>query len=147
MAAQVGDRPAAGRRSGHQPHVPRRPEHPDFTHTLVTRAFSGRYGRGLENQFTRLFDLVLLGYPEVNQMTAPILAAAIGVDDPNGTNLWAGTAYRQARSAPAERDRRGARVRLASWRGSDRRAWVIWMKSHGDFTRSMQQWAGLTVVR
>jgi nitronate monooxygenase len=77
-------------------------KHPLFTHTTVTRAFSGRYARGLENEFTRQLDRVApLGYPEVNQMTTPIRQAAIEVDDPNGTNLWVGTAFREARPGPA----------------------------------------------
>jgi nitronate monooxygenase len=77
-------------------------QHPEFVKTIVTRAFSGRYARGLENDFTRLFDDVApLGYPEVNQMTSPIRKASVALEDPHGTNLWAGTAYRSARPGPA----------------------------------------------
>jgi len=43
-----------------------------------------------------------LGYPEVNQMTSPIRKASVALEDPHGTNLWAGTAYRAARSGPAK---------------------------------------------
>src|ERR1700739_1462045 len=68
---------------------------PLFSKTIVTRAFSGRYARSLENEFIRLLDRVApLGYPEVNQMTSPIRQAAVELEDPHGTNLWAGTAYR-----------------------------------------------------
>jgi nitronate monooxygenase len=77
--------------------------HPEFDKTTVTRAFSGRYARGLENDFTRMFDnFAPLGYPEVNQMTSPIRKASVELEDPHGTNLWAGTKYREARSASAE---------------------------------------------
>ncbi|MFV8316422.1 nitronate monooxygenase [Mycobacterium sp. 23] len=77
-------------------------KNPEFDSTVVTRAFSGRYARGLANNFTRLLDHVApLGYPEVNQMTKPIRAAAIEMEDPHGTNLWAGEAYREARGGPA----------------------------------------------
>jgi nitronate monooxygenase len=77
-------------------------QHPEFVSTVVTRAFSGRYARGLENDFTRHFDAIApLGYPEINQMTSPIRKASAALDDPHGTNLWAGTAYRAARSGPA----------------------------------------------
>jgi nitronate monooxygenase len=70
--------------------------------TIVTRAFSGRYARGLENEFIRQLDNVApLGYPEVNQMTLPIREAAADWEDPNGMNLWAGTAFHQARPGPA----------------------------------------------
>ncbi|OBG33407.1 nitronate monooxygenase [Mycobacterium sp. E3198] len=70
-----------------------------FAKTIVTRAFSGRYGRGLENEFIRLLDNVApLGYPEVNQMTLPIREAATEREDPDGMALWAGTSFRQART-------------------------------------------------
>lgn len=102
VAAQVGTAlllsDEAGTNSAHRAAL----KHPLFGNTIVTRAFSGRYARGLENEFTRLLDHVApLGYPEVNQMTSPIRRAAVEWDDPNGTNLWAGTAYREARSGPA----------------------------------------------
>ncbi|BBZ48592.1 oxidoreductase [Mycobacterium heidelbergense] len=72
-----------------------------FGKTIVTRAFSGRYARGLENEFIRLLDNVApLGYPEVNQMTLPIREAAAAWEDPNGMALWAGTAFRDARPGP-----------------------------------------------
>ncbi len=72
-----------------------------FGRTIVTRAFSGRYARGLENEFIRLFDNVApLGYPEVNQMTLPIREAAADREDPQGMNLWAGTSFRNAQPGP-----------------------------------------------
>ncbi|MCV7226424.1 nitronate monooxygenase [Mycolicibacterium komossense] len=75
---------------------------PDFTETVVTRAFSGRYARGLRNDFTRRFDEVApFGYPEVNQMTSPMRKAAVAAGDPHGTNLWAGTAFGLTKAGPA----------------------------------------------
>jgi nitronate monooxygenase len=102
VAAQVGTAlllsDEAGTNAAHRSAL----QHPEFISTIVTRAFSGRYARGLENEFTRLFDEVApLGYPEVNQMTSPIRKAAVALEDPHGTNLWAGTAYRSARTGPA----------------------------------------------
>lgn len=77
-------------------------QNPEFGNTIVTRVFSGRYARSLENDFTRAFDDVApLGYPEINHMTVPIRAAAAALDDPHGTSLWAGTGFRAARSGPA----------------------------------------------
>ncbi|CAN5823655.1 nitronate monooxygenase [soil metagenome] len=74
----------------------------EFTETVVTRAFSGRYARGLRNDFTRSFgDSAPLGYPEVNQMTSPLRRAAVAAGDPHGTNLWAGTAFGLAQARPA----------------------------------------------
>ena len=76
--------------------------HPQFDTTVVTRAFSGRYARGLANDFTRMLDHIApLGYPEVHHLTMPITDAAIAADDPHGTPLWAGTAYREAKPGPA----------------------------------------------
>ena len=72
-----------------------------FGNTIVTRAFSGRYARGLENEFIRLLDNVApLGYPEVNQMTLPIREAATEWQDPNAMALWAGTSFKEARPGP-----------------------------------------------
>jgi nitronate monooxygenase len=34
-------------------------------------------------------------------MTKPIRAAAIQEEDPHGTNLWAGEAFREAHAGPA----------------------------------------------
>ena len=103
VAAQVGTAlllsDEAGTHAAHRAAL----QHPEFVKTVVTRAFSGRYARGLENDFTRLFsEIAPLGYPEVNQMTSPIRKASVALEDPHGTNLWAGTAYREARSGPAK---------------------------------------------
>ncbi|WP_409434457.1 nitronate monooxygenase [Mycobacterium sp. SMC-14] len=102
VAAQVGTALLLAHEAGTNPTHRAALTNPEFTNTTVTCAFSGRYARGLENDFTRAFeDLAPVGYPEINHMTAPIRAAAVAVDDPHGTSLWAGTAYRTARSAPA----------------------------------------------
>jgi nitronate monooxygenase len=102
VAAQVGTAlllsDEAGTSSTHRSAL----QNPWFANTVVTRAFSGRYARGLENDFTRLLDdIAPLGYPEVNHMTSPIRAAAVAMDDPHGMNLWAGTGYRAACTGPA----------------------------------------------
>ncbi|MCS5717943.1 nitronate monooxygenase [Herbiconiux sp. CPCC 205763] len=73
-----------------------------FTDTAVTRAFSGRPARGLLNDFMRRHDPAApLGYPEVNQLTMPLRAAATAAGDPHGTNVWAGADYRSIRSGSA----------------------------------------------
>jgi nitronate monooxygenase len=102
VAAQIGTAlllsDEAGTNAAHRTAL----QNPHFNNTLVTRAFSGRYARGLENDFTRLLDDVApLGYPEVNHMTTPIRRAAVAAEDPHGTNLWAGTAYRETRCGKA----------------------------------------------
>src|ERR1700744_4206863 len=102
VAAQIGTAlllsDEAGTNAAHRSAL----KHPLFTATTITRAFSGRYARSLENEFIRLLDRVApLGYPEVNHMTAPIRAAAAEREDPNGINLWAGTRFQDARPGPA----------------------------------------------
>lgn len=102
VAAQVGTALLLADEAGTNPAYRVALKNPLFDATVVTRAFSGRYARGLANNFTRLLDHVApLGYPEVNQMTKPIRAAASEMEDPHGTNLWAGEAYREARSGSA----------------------------------------------
>src|SRR6201994_2599396 len=102
VAAQVGTAlllsDEAGTNAAHRAAL----QHPEFVSPVVTRAFSGRYARGLENDFTRLLDNVApLGYPEVNQMTSPIREAAAAAEDPNGMPLWAGTSFKTACAGPA----------------------------------------------
>lgn len=73
-----------------------------FSETVVTRCFSGRYARSLGNDFTvRYGPLAPPGYPQVNQMTAPIRAAAVAADDPQAASLWAGTRWRSIATGPA----------------------------------------------
>ncbi|WP_099040771.1 nitronate monooxygenase [Mycobacterium neglectum] len=71
---------------------------PQFTETVVTRSFSGRYARGLRNRFVNEHEAEApLGYPEVHYLTSPVRAAAVRAGDPHGVNVWAGTGYRNAR--------------------------------------------------
>ncbi|HEY8722053.1 nitronate monooxygenase [Pengzhenrongella sp.] len=102
VAAQAGTAflrcPEAGTKRAHREAL----DSPSFTETAITRAFSGRYARGLVNRFMRAHDATApLGYPEVNQLTAPLRAAAAAAGDPDGLSLWAGTGHRQARALPA----------------------------------------------
>ncbi|KUH73828.1 2-nitropropane dioxygenase [Mycolicibacterium novocastrense] len=69
----------------------------EFTETVVTKAFSGRYARGLRNRFVDDHeDEAPLGYPEVHYLTSPLRAAAVRAGDPHGVNVWAGTGFRAA---------------------------------------------------
>ncbi|WP_299563606.1 nitronate monooxygenase [uncultured Mycolicibacterium sp.] len=75
---------------------------PAFTETVVTKAFSGRYARGLRNRFSDEHDAQApLGYPQVHYLTGPLRAAAARAGDPHGTNIWAGTGFRRAAPGPA----------------------------------------------
>jgi len=102
VAAQVGTALLLSDEAGTNPAHRTAMKNQLFGKTIVSRAFSGRYARGLENEFTRVLDNVApLGYPEVNQMTSPIREAAEAMEDPNGMDLWAGTSFQQARPGPA----------------------------------------------
>jgi nitronate monooxygenase len=102
VAAQVGTALLLADEAGTNPAHRTAMKNPLFATTAVTRAFSGRYARGLENDFTRMLDNVApLGYPEVNQMTSPIREAAAALEDPNGFPLWAGTSFQHAQAGPA----------------------------------------------
>ncbi|WP_077489958.1 nitronate monooxygenase [Sinomonas mesophila] len=73
----------------------------EFERTAPTRAFSGKWARGLENGFMRRFPDAPAAYPVIHHLTAPLRAASVAAGDPSRTNLWAGTAWRAARDEPA----------------------------------------------
>ena len=102
VAAQIGTALLLSDEAGTNPAYRAAMKNPLYASTVVTRAFSGRYARVLENEFIRLLDNVApLGYPEVNQMTLPIREAAADPEDPNGMTLWAGTSFPEAQPGPA----------------------------------------------
>jgi nitronate monooxygenase len=72
------------------------------TATAITRAFSGRRARGIVNAFMRDHDdQALPAYPHINQLTAPLRAAAREAGDADAINLWAGQAHTLAEDRPA----------------------------------------------
>ncbi|WP_269046220.1 nitronate monooxygenase [Paenarthrobacter sp. Z7-10] len=75
---------------------------PQYTRTIVTRAFTGKPARALPNRFAREHTQTApSGYPSIHRLTSPIRAAAAAQADAEGINLWAGTGWQQARSLPA----------------------------------------------
>ncbi|MDZ4371512.1 MAG: nitronate monooxygenase, partial [Phenylobacterium sp.] len=61
--------------------------------TRLTRAFTGRHARGIENRFMRLMHGVqddVPAYPVQNRLTQPLRAAATKADEPQLISLWAG---------------------------------------------------------
>jgi nitronate monooxygenase len=70
--------------------------------TVVTRAFTGRRARGLQNTFIDEFSaLAPAAYPEVHYLTAPLRVAARRQEQLDGMHLWAGQAHELARALPA----------------------------------------------
>ena len=71
-------------------------------HTALTRAFTGRTARGIENRFMREHEPdAPNGYPEVHYLTAPVRSAARERGDADGFHVWAGQAHTLAAELPA----------------------------------------------
>jgi nitronate monooxygenase len=74
--------------------------------TRLTRSFSGRYARGIENGFMRRMEQVeaqVPAYPIQNALTGPIRAAAAKSGDTELMSMWAGAEFARARPMPAGR--------------------------------------------
>ena len=74
---------------------------PAFGATTVTRAFSGRRARALVNAMVRAHPDAPAAYPEINNATRPLRAAAARAGDAEHMSLYAGTAFRRAEARPA----------------------------------------------
>ncbi|MCA3648497.1 MAG: nitronate monooxygenase [Methylobacterium sp.] len=74
----------------------------DATH--LTRVFSGRYARGIENDFMREmqeFSDEIPAYPIQNALTQEMRAAAAKAGDAQALSLWAGQSVKLARPGAA----------------------------------------------
>ncbi|WP_317201269.1 NAD(P)H-dependent flavin oxidoreductase [Janthinobacterium sp.] len=72
--------------------------------TRLTRAFSGRYARGLVNRFMDIMEPLesqVPAYPVQNALTGVIRAAGAKAGDTEFMSLWAGTGVSLARGMPA----------------------------------------------
>jgi nitronate monooxygenase len=70
--------------------------------TTLTRAFTGRLARGIENRFIRRYhEEAPIAYPEVHHVTAPLRRAGRERGDAGVVNLWAGEAHELAEERPA----------------------------------------------
>jgi nitronate monooxygenase len=74
---------------------------PAFAATDLTRAYTGRWARGLANRFMVEHADAPAGYPHLHHLTAPLRRAAVAAGDAQVAHLWAGTAHATARAAPA----------------------------------------------
>jgi nitronate monooxygenase len=72
-----------------------------FDRTAVTRAFSGRRARSLVNAMVRQHPGAPAAYPEINNATRPLRAAAGKAGDVQHMSLYAGTGFRGAEARPA----------------------------------------------
>jgi nitronate monooxygenase len=72
--------------------------------TRLTRAFTGRFARGIENRFMRDLREVegeVPAYPVQNRLTQALRAAAVKAYEPDMISLWAGQAVGLARPGEA----------------------------------------------
>lgn len=72
-----------------------------YPDTVITRAFSGRWARGLANRFAIEHADAPLGYPQVHYLTRPLRAAATQAGDADVPNLWAGIDWAAVTAEPA----------------------------------------------
>lgn len=69
--------------------------------TRLTRAFSGRYARGVENRFMKQMESVetqVPAYPVQNALTGSIRSAAAATGDTGLMSMWAGAEVGRARA-------------------------------------------------
>lgn len=71
-----------------------------FTSTAITRSFSGRPARGLINRFMLDHPYAPAAYPEINNATRPLRAAAARAGDLERMSLWAGCGFKEATALP-----------------------------------------------
>lgn len=99
VAAQLGTAFLLADEAGSTPVHRAALQNPQFTETVVTRAFSGRYARGLRNRFIDEHEMqASFGYPEIHYLTSPVRAASVRAGDPHATNIWAGTGFKKAKA-------------------------------------------------
>ena len=101
LAAQCGTAFLRSPESGAHPLHKAALADPRYTATTVTRAFSGRPARGLVNDFIVEHADAPPAYPEINNATRPLRAAAAASGDTGRMSLWAGQGYRLAAELPA----------------------------------------------
>lgn len=104
-AVQMGTAFLVTEESGADPHYKQRLLGADEeTVTRLTRSFSGRLARGLENRFMREMAAVehlVPAYPVQNALTGPIRAAAAVHGNTELMSLWAGTGVSRSRAMKA----------------------------------------------
>jgi nitronate monooxygenase len=96
--------------------------------TALTRAFTGRSARGIENEMMREYGgQAPRAYPEVHHVTAPLRAHGRRVGDAEIVNLWAGQTYELAEELPAAEvlSKLHREARAALKRALERPGWTL----------------------
>jgi nitronate monooxygenase len=74
-------------------------------HTVLTRAFSGKYARGIDNQFIKCMESqaeMILPYPVQNKISKQMRDRAKNLANPEFMSLWAGQSVANAKYQPVE---------------------------------------------
>jgi nitronate monooxygenase len=74
---------------------------PALAETALTRAYTGRWARGLANDFIRAHQDAPAGYPHLHHLTSPLRRAAAAAGDKQVAQLWAGSSHAHTRRATA----------------------------------------------
>jgi nitronate monooxygenase len=101
LAAQVGTAYLLADEAGTNPLHRAALADPEYADTSLTRAYTGRWARGLTNRFIAEHADAPAGYPHLHHLTAPLRKAAVAAGDAQVAHLWAGTGHEHARPAPA----------------------------------------------
>ncbi|MDQ6873862.1 MAG: nitronate monooxygenase [Actinomycetota bacterium] len=73
-----------------------------YPDTILTRAYTGRFARGLANRFALDHSgQAPQAYPEVHHLTRPLRSAATQAGDTSMPNFWAGLGWRHIAAGPA----------------------------------------------
>lgn len=102
VAAQMGTAfvgvTESGASSAHRQAIANGVAQSNATSTVLTRAFSGRLARGLDNQFIKaMAGKTYLPFPIQNTLTGPLRQWAVKNDHANYQSLWLGSEYPKAR--------------------------------------------------
>lgn len=101
VAAQIGTGYLLAEEAGTNPTHRAALADPTLTETALTRAYTGRWARGLANRFMTEHLDAPAGYPHLHHLTSPLRKAAVAAGDMQVAHLWAGTGHARARTASA----------------------------------------------
>ena len=101
VAAQVGTAYLLADEAGTNPVHRAALADPAFARTELTRAYTGRWARGLANRFMAEHTDAPAGFPQLHHLTAPLRSAAVTAGDGQVALLLAGSRHSKARTAPA----------------------------------------------
>jgi nitronate monooxygenase len=101
VAAQVGTAYLLADEAGTNPVHRAALADPAFAQTGLTRAYTGRWARGLANRFMAEHADAPAGFPLLHHLTVPLRAAAVAAGDGQVAMLLAGSRHAESRTAPA----------------------------------------------